>query len=183
MSRLIFLHASIKSSEHKRVREREKEEKKFCNCTWSHISANENDKNLFREIWLYGQVHKSILHGKHIGNLWFARTHKLRARCPLRPHRRQKTHLHHEFNRAVEQNGAAFEMCSHELNSNQLKLAFQGTKGAKPFLSSSQWWMQQNAEIIFLCACFDWQLILRSRFEKKGNERQKSRLYFYEKWV
>lgn len=73
MSRLILLHASIKLSESERERS-----SVTAHDLASHANENENDKNLFREIWLLWPVHKTY-YMAHIGNLWLARTHKLRV--------------------------------------------------------------------------------------------------------
>lgn len=93
MSRLIPLHASIKAREglkHKRAR------KKNCSVTAHELASParrkwraENDKNLFREIWLLWPSAPRTYYMAYIGNLWFARTHKLRQPRA----QAQRTHL------------------------------------------------------------------------------------------
>lgn len=128
MSRLTFLHASIKPrterSEHKAGSERRK--KKFCNCTWSASHRARMTKICSEKSDFYGRC------TKHIGNLWFARAHKLTACGPESPRKKraQKTHLHRASQKRACNKTPAIAQCSHELNSNQLNLAFHFSRGA-----------------------------------------------------
>lgn len=150
---------------HKRAR------KKNCSVTAHELASparrkwrTENDKNLFREIWLLWPSAPRTYYMAYIGNLWFARTHKLRHSPRLK-----------ELICTGAVNRARNKTQSRSCVVVFTRIKFESIKPSELVLLLSRgckrgsarhrkWWMHKDAEMISLCSSlFDWQLILGSR--------------------